>query len=427
MSDLLHAYNGPRVLSLREQSRVVDEVLRDRFKTILPMALREAGLDMWIIVCNEDNYDPVFKTMLPWECHWAPILQIVVLHDKGKRAGVERLNVSRTDMLGMMKPAWKPDGKLDQWATLRKLVSERNPKRIGINQSDVIWAADGLTATLKNKLVKALGPRFAPRLVSAEKACTHWLATLTGRELDLYEHVCGVAHAIIASCFSKTAITAGVTTCDDLRWRFWQTASDLGLGVSFQPYFSRIRSKKSARHWGKDDKAIRHGDILHCDVGIEYLRLMSDHQELAYVLRPDETEPPQGLRDGLAWANRLQDVFAGVWGKSLGLSGNEILERALKAAHKEGIPNPKIYSHSLGHCLHEPGPLIGLPWEQVNTGARGQVVLDHNMCFTMELCVRCPVPEWGGQEVVFGLEQDVSFTPPGIHFIAARQTGFHLI
>jgi hypothetical protein len=427
MSNLLHGYNGPGVLSMREQSRVTDEVLRDRFQRVLPMAMREAGLDMWIIVCNEDNYDPIFKTMIPWECLWAPILQIVLLCDKGKRAGIEHLNISRTDMLGMMKPAWKPGGKLDQWATLRKLVRERNPKRIGINTSDVIWAADGLTATLKEKLVKALGPPFASRLVSAEKACIRWLETLSERELDLYEEVCGVAHGLIASCFSKRAIAPGVTTSDDLRWRFWQTASDLGVQISFQPYFTRIRSQKSERHWGKGDKAIRYGDMLHCDVGIECLRLMTDHQELAYVLRPDETEPPQGLRDGLAWGNRLQDVFAEVWSKSLGLTGNEIVRRALKAANKAGIPNPKIYSHSLGHCLHEPGPLIGLPWEQVNTGARGEVVLNYDTCYTMELCVTCPVPEWGGQEVLFGLEQDVSFTPGGIHFVAGRQTEFHLV
>jgi hypothetical protein len=330
-------------------------------------------------------------------------------------------------MGNMMTPSWDPNGKDDQWATLAKIVKARKPKRIGINQSEVIWAADGLTATLKDKLIATLGPQLCGKIVSAEKACIRWLETRTQRELDLYEHVAGVGHGIIASCFSQRAIVPGVTTGDDLRWRFWQTASDLGVGISFQPYFSRIRSKESAEHWGNDDRAIRHGDMLHCDVGIDYLRILTDHQELAYVLRPGETEAPPGLRDGLAWTNRLQDVFAKVWGKSHGLSGNEILKRALKQAVKQGIPNPRIYSHSLSHYLHEPGPLIGLPWEQIDTGGRGDVILSYNTCYTMELSTRSAVPEWGGQEVGFGLEQDVSFTEKGIHFIDGRQTKLHLI
>jgi hypothetical protein len=426
MSKLVQEYKGPGVLGLREQAEVMDDILRHRLDTVLPMAMREAGLDMWLIICHEDNYDPVFKTMIPYENYWTPILQIVVLYDRGKRRGIERLNINFAG-ISNMEQVWRLDSKDDQWATLRKIVKERDPKKIGINMSDVIWAAGGLSASLRDKLVKTLGARLSKRLVSAETACIRWLETRTQHELDLYETVAAVAHGIIKSCFSRKAITPGVTTCQDLRWRFWQTASDLGVALSFQPYFSRIRSKKSMEYWGKGDTAIRHGDMLHCDVGIEYLRILTDNQRLAYVLQPGEIEPPQGLRDGVAWTNKLQDVCVGVWGASCGLSGNEILKRSLKQAHREGIPFPRVYSHSLSHYLHEPGPLIGLPWEQKNTGGRGDVVLNYNTCYTMELCTRSAVPEWDGQEVTFGLEQPVSFTEKGIHFIDGRQTRYYLI
>ena len=39
--------------------------------------MRRAGIDMWIIVCNEDNLDPVFSTMIPYDV-WCPITQILV-------------------------------------------------------------------------------------------------------------------------------------------------------------------------------------------------------------------------------------------------------------------------------------------------------------------------------------------------------------
>jgi hypothetical protein len=45
----------------------------------------------------------------------------------------------------------------------------------------------------------------------------------------------------------------------------------------------------------------------------------------------------------------------------------------------------------------------------------------------MELNVKCPVPEWGGQVVRMALEQDVMFTGGAVHFLSGRQTRLHLI
>ena len=151
----------------------------------------------------------------------------------------------------------------------------------------------------------------------------------------------------------------------------------------------------------------------------------SDHRECAYVLRPGERDAPEGLRRLAAEANRLQDVFMSEF--TLGLSGNELLGNILRRARAEKIPNPKVYSHSLGLFLHEPGPLIGLPWEQERCPGRGDVRLQYNNCFTMELSVRDRVPEWEDEEVAMAFEQDVAFTRKGCRPIDGRQTALHLI
>ncbi len=165
--------------------------------------------------------------------------------------------------------------------------------------------------------------------------------------------------------------------------------------------------------------------MLHCDVGLHYLRLTTDHQELAYVLRPGESAAPAGLRAGMAEGNRLQDIFTGSW--QIGLTGNAILARALERARAEGISNPKIYSHSLGHYLHEPGPLMGLPWVQTDIPGRGDVMMNYNTAYTVELSIEQPVPEWDGLSVRFMLEQDAAITSQGIHYIGGRQREFHLV
>ena len=412
-----------KVSGVREQSRIINSILRERLDTLLPSLMRETGFDMWLVVCNEDNHDPVFRTLTPWEV-WAPILQILVFFDRGEPEGIERLNVSITDLGDLMTPAWNLESAEDQWATLRRLVDERAPKRIGIDSSNVIWAADGLSAALRDQLVSALGDEHSSALASAEALCVRWLETRLPRELVLYEQACAIAHELIATRFTRDVITPGVTTTEDLRWSYWQAATDLGLPVSFPPFYRLHRSPAGRRLYGETD-IVQPGDLLHCDVGVQYLRLLTDHQELAYVLGPGETEPPQGLTDGVRDANRLQDVLVGCWEENA--TGNEILERALAKAHADGIPKPKIYSHSLSHYLHEPGPLMGLPWEQENTGGRGEIRMRHDTCYTVELSVTRSVPEWDGEEVRFALEQDASFTREGVTFIDGRQTALHTL
>jgi hypothetical protein len=155
-------------------------------------------------------------------------------------------------------------------------------------------------------------------------------------------------------------------------------------------------------------------------VGIRYLGLNSDHQEWAYIPAPGESAPPAGIDDLFREVGRLQSTFMGEFRQ--GRTGNEMLAVILDTARAAGIMEPRVYSHSLGRYLHEPGPLIGLPWEQECCEGRGDVPLDYNYAFTMELCIRGPLPEWGGQKVTMAVEEDVVFTRDGCRPIDGLQT-----
>jgi len=420
----------PSVLSIRDRAGLVFGITQKRLDQLLPKLMREAGLDMWIIACNEDNLDPVFETMMPYE-NWCPITQIIVFYDRGLEKGVERLNVSRTDTQGLFQnvwdaAAWDTKKKESQWDCLGRIVRERNPKKIGLNEGEVQWLAGGLTTVLKKRIVEAIGPNYASRIQLAEPLATLWCETLLDEEIDVMKQAAAISRAIIAEMFSNRVVTPGQTTADDLRYFYWQKVGDLGLKVSFSPFVSiRGRHPKDVEKYGKGDKVIRPGDLLHCDVGLKYMRYISDHQEMAYVLRIGETDAPETFKKLMAEANRLQDIFCGEF--KAGLSGNEMLGRMLKKAGDLGIRGPRIYSHSLGYFLHEPGPLIGLPWEQVKNEGRGDVKLVLNSCFTAEMSITMPVPEWGGVDFRLPLEQDVAFMKDGVHFLDGRQTAFHLI
>jgi Xaa-Pro aminopeptidase len=423
LASQLHPF-PPRVLPVRQQADVIVRNLRQRLDTVLPLAMREAGIDMWLILCQEDDYDPIFTILTPMGA-WRPILQIILFYDRGEAQGVERINISGTNTLDLYDRPYRGQLEVEQWPSLLKAIAERDPRRIGINVGSVQWAAGGLTHNLYTQLVTRLPAQFVARLESAEPIAARFLSTLTDGEMESHEHVVSLAHNLIAECYSRQAIVPGVTTTEDLEWYYWQRAADQGLEMAFHPFFNLVRSQAAKGRFGEADTVIRPGDLIHCDVGIRYLRLNSDHQEWAYVLRPDEHDAPAGMCELMTQANRLQDIFMAEF--RAGLTGDELLGNILQHARSEGVPNPKVYSHSLGLFLHEPGPLIGLPWEQVHNAGRGDVKLAHNSIFTMELSVTAPLPEWGGQEVRLGVEEDVVFTVDGCRVIGRRQTDFYLV
>jgi Xaa-Pro aminopeptidase len=414
----------PQILSMRQRSETIYWLLKKRLETVLPMAMRESGLDMWLILCQEDDLDPVFRTMIPMDT-WCPILQMLVFYDRGQGKGVERINISGTKTHDLYDRPYTGQVEDVQWPLLTKIIEERDPKRIGINTGSVQWAAGGLTHNLYSQLVDRLPQTYVNRLESAEPVATRWLATLTDDEISIYEHVVNVAHHLMAECYSRKAIIPGVTTIQDLQWYYWQRCSELGLQAAFRPSFFLIRSNARKSELGQDDQVIRPGDFVRCDVGIRYLRLNTDHQQWAYVLRDGEDDVPDGMKALLAEGNRLQDIFMAEFKQ--GLTGDDLLRNILSRARNEGIPNPKVYSHSLGLYVHEPGPLVGLPWEQESCSGRGAVKLEQNYSFTMELSIEGSLPEWDGQALRMGLEEVVVFTGDQCRLIDGRQTAVYLV
>ena len=74
------------------------------------------------------------------------------------------------------------------------------------------------------------------------------------------------------------------------------------------------------------------GDLIHCDFGMGYLTLNTDCQELAYVLKPDETEAPDYLVKALEEGNRVQDIFTDLFEHKK--TGNQILKRSSRTGKK---------------------------------------------------------------------------------------------
>lgn len=427
MSDhLFPHYNNPgadsigqKILPLRERVRVYNSWLKNRLEGLLPSFMDETGIDMWIVIAREYNEDPVIMSLLPEPNLYARRRTILVFHRKPK--GIDRLSVYRYGFDDFYEGIWDPD-KEEQYECLARVVKERDPNKIGINISNTFAFGDGLTHGEYSLLVDALG-ELSERFVSAETLCVRWLETRSKDELELYPMLVELTHAIIQEAFSSKVITPGVTTIDDVQWWIRQKILDLGLEMWFPATIDR---QGHGDDYEKTDKTniIHRGDLLHSDVGFYYLGLATDVQENAYVLRHGETDAPQGLKDAMADANKLQDFHAKAM--KTGRTGNEILQIALDNARKSGL-KPSIYTHPLGIHGHAAGPTIGLWDKQDSVQGRGDYPLHPDTCYAIELNAKRKVPEWGNQEVRMSLEEDAWWTGEKLLFLAGRQKKLYLV
>jgi Xaa-Pro aminopeptidase len=418
----------PAVLNRQKRAEISNRLLRDRLQNLLPRLMREAGIDCWILACREYAEDPLYLTLVPEPVFAARRTTLLVFFDRGAEKGVERLTVSRYGLGDLYQSSWD-GGSLDaQWRRLAEVVKERNPKVIGLNTSRDWPIADGLSQGLHERLKDALGPELMKRTRSAEALCVRWAETRSKAELELYPQIVAIARRVIAEAFTNEVITPGVTTTGELRWWLRQRFADLDLPVWFMPYVNiqrrGLREKDGTAIFGKTEATIRRGDLIHTDVGIEMLRLHTDTQEMAYVLREGETEVPRDLREAMAVGNRWQDILCGEF--VTGRSGNEILAATRKRAQAEGI-TCSVYSHPLGFFGHAPGPTIGMWDNQGETPVRGDWPLRPNTCYAIEGNVTVKIPSWDHQPIQIKLEQDAVFDGKTVRYLAGRQVSWHVV
>lgn len=417
----------PAILPLHERAALEDAWLGHRLDSVLPRIMRREGVEMWILVAREYNEDPVVETMLPATWLRARRRMMLVFFDRGEEDGVERLAVARYPVADMFPSAWDPDEEPDQWVRLREIVAERDPGSIALNVSPMYPLADGLTASQHDELIAALGD-YATRVVTRNGLSVGWLETRSEPEMQVYPSIVRIAHAIIGEGLSAKAITPGVTTANELAWWFRERVAELKLDTWFHPSINVQRAETEAFEIEtmavEHDTVIMPGDLIHLDFGISYLGLNTDTQHHAYILRPGETDAPEGLKDGLAAANRVQDALIAEF--RMGRTGNEVLAAARAAAIDAGL-TPTIYTHPIGTHGHGAGATIGMWDNQGPTEGRGDYPLQPDTAWSIELNAEFAVPEWGGQTVRFMLEEDAFFDGREVWFLDGRQTELHLV
>ncbi|HEX8338047.1 MAG TPA: M24 family metallopeptidase, partial [Pyrinomonadaceae bacterium] len=401
--------------------------LKTRLETMLLPKMRRHKVDMWIVTNEEFHPDPVVPYVAP-PIPYQGRRDFFIFSDRGTER-LERVAVVRypEERLRRFFEVVNPPGR-ETAAALRKIVEERKPKAIALNFGGTRGATGSLTYDAHKFLAEALGPEYAARFVPAAPLIVEYMDTRLPEELEHYRTAVHLTDILTRRAFSNEVVRPGRTTVGDVRWWFLQQVNDLGLDVWFHP---DIRVQRRSQEAGKTQQflsvadesvVLERGDVIHIDCGINYMGLSTDWQKMAYVLRPGESEAPEGLRRAMANTNRLQDaLFKHI---RVGAHGHEVYDATMADMKREGI-EAMIYSHSVGNQGHALGASID--FRRPAAGAPPEPPFREGSYTSIELNTSTPVPEWGGQKVTIMMEDDAYLTAQGMRWFRPRQTSFYLI
>ncbi len=390
------------------------QIRAEKFDLVLPEAMHDNDLDMWIVVMREGLLDPLWEALgRGYVGDWA----YYVFTDRGAR--VERA------ALGVGGYRLEQCGVYDHFGSAGELASyveERDPARIGVNIAESIGGADGLSHTSYLHLRRVLG-RYGDRLVSAERFVSDFRSTRTAIEIAAFAEAGEISREIAERAFSNEVITPGVTTLEDVAW--WMSDEQLrrGLGSSFDMPSVYVTGPEGIVATSTD-RIIQRGDLLMIDWGVGYLDFYTDMKRVAYVLREGETEPPPGVRHAFARALEVRDVMkAAIRPAPTAQAALDATWAAIEAAgfrriefnqpsSDPGVTDVVIGPHSVGNWGHGLGPSLAF-----FNPTRLTYELRPGTLISVELFAYTANPEWNGAKIRIPLEDDAVVTERGVEWL----------
>jgi Xaa-Pro aminopeptidase len=412
-------FGGAQALDGQESRRRWErmcQIRAEKFDHVLPGAMRDNDIDLWITVMREGLHDPLYEALgRGYVGGWA----YYVFTDRGGDR-IERL------VFGASGRMLEGCGVYDRFAGAGELaayVTEVDPERIGVNMAASIGGADGLSHTSYLHLQETLGAPWADRLVSAEKLISDFRSTRTAIEIAAFAEAGEMSREIAERAFSNEVITPGVTALEDVAWWMWDQLLARGLGSSFDMPSVYITGPEGIAATS-DETIIQRGDLLMLDWGVGYLDFYTDMKRIDYVLRDGETEAPPGLQNAFDQGVRVRDVMkASIAPAPTAL---EALERTWDALEEAGfrqvefnqpssdpnVTDVNLGPHSVGNLGHGIGP--SLAW--FNPTRQGYELRPGTL-ISVELFAYTAAPEWGGAKVRIPLEDDAVVTERGVEWL----------
>ncbi len=411
-----------------QQSKQAYEIMRlirrEKMDLILPGAMRDNNVDMWIHVVQSGNRDPLALDLGGWFEYraWDPIGYYIFTDRGGDR--IERIILGGEDQEDLYDISGSGED-------LRRLVEERDPEVIAVNMSTLLPIANGLSHTAYLSMTEALGEKYTERIVSAEKVITDFRVRRVQREIIAFANALEIQRQIMEAALRR--IEPGITTPEEIGWWAADRLLEQGIGPSYQaatlflPYMPG----------GATDGVYRRGAFISWDMGIGYLNFGTDIKRNAYILGEGETDIPDGLK--LAWERGMQarEILRETF--KVGRTAGESLEAivaALEAADYVYTPSDdrtsqyrdlvrelgddersgfSIDFHATGNTSvgdATAGPSMA-PWRSTTA----HIMVQPNYIFSLEFELNTWVPEWN-RRIGINFEDNAIVTNLGVEYLS---------
>ena len=371
----------------------------EKFDFILPQAMRDNKIDMWIHM--KSGEDP-----LNFELGENP--GIFIFTDRGE----DRIERALLGGSGDRKlyDIFSPE------SDLPRFVAERDPERIAVNYSEAHSGFNTISPTDYTTLVQALGDKYARRMVPADYLIADFLAGRVMSEISLFGRLSMISAEIIEREFDK--IVPGVTTLRDVSGNVFVRDPD-------------------GNENNNNDYVIQRGDLIGILHGANMMDFSEHNGGIGYVLREGETDLPPEVKK--IWKHAL--ITREIFRKNIkaGFTGGENLEILIRKIEEAGYVyidkdqyDKNVYPektqihidfHALGRLISQAdAPRIS------PTGWGRDLTIPLYHTFALEYMIHMPVPEWGrGKHLYICLHDGVILTERGIEFPYPPCQGIRII
>ncbi len=357
------AWTGPD-LPFPPEANPWPEIRKERITRLLGPAMARAGVEAWAVFVRENLNDPLALHVGGENAGGQAVF--LFFREDGPTAGdppqVRSLAFSPAGEatalrdLGVVDSVAVLSGETAWTAAARELAS-RDPGTLAVNSS-ALAVADGLTHTQWGQLTGALGPALTGRLVPSEELVVQWLSVKTEAEVEIMTLAAEITAALELEAYAR--VIPGETTDADVAAFLKRRMAQLGVGDAWAPEQNpNVNSGPDRGHSHATDRVIRPGDVIQTDFGIRvWDTWVTDIQRFAYVLAPDQTEPPAEILR--SWEAARAGNRAAFDAMRPGATGLDV-DRAQRQVMDEAGSLDVFWNtgHPVGYWAHDVGPSLG--------------------------------------------------------------------
>ncbi len=399
------------------------EIRKKRIKDLLPGALKEAGLDAWMIVCRENNNDPLAD------------------HIGGENAGGTAAFLFYRSNEEVSSIVFSPEGEATALAELEihdrvipvergksavaeavEFIKQNNLNILAVNSSKDNSLADGLSYTQRTSLEELI-EGTAVSLVSSEEVVYNWLSVKLPEEVEIMKKAAALTAAWQEEAYNR--VIPGETTDADVARFLKQKMAKHGVKDGWHPDQNpNVNSGKDRGHSHATDKVIRRGDVIQTDFGIKvHDRWVTDIQRFAYVLKEGETRAPKDIQhywESAKRGNRVakEAMRPGVKGIEVDRAQREVMETAGSAYVMWST------GHPVGYVAHDVGPNLGGS-QATQVRPDSNRLLKEGMTFAFDGFHSWKQPN--GEMKTISVEEMVVITKEGAEYLTAPQEELILV